>query len=225
MSLGLAAFGGDSVFGALKYNAKAAYIGVTYTDNPVKAVHGVLRLKSADGVKPTETMTVNGAKYSLVQNVATQEPKPICSPSMDEYYLYTTSSGGSSTGDPITEISVSDKIFEPDMSAVLTVIKGDVEAKKDFYGAIIEPAQYAIPYGDINDSLYLHVKMNTSLSGIDSFFVGTGDTEEAAMADLLTQGATSYLPLNLNNGAANAACVFIGYHRYNPDYVNTKKTK
>ena len=219
-------YGDDSVFGALQYNSRAAYLGVTYTDNPAKALHGIIRLKAQDGVKPTETMTVNGAKYSLVQNVTAQDPVPVYSPTMQAYYLYaTTSSGGSSTGDPITEINVSDKIFEPGMSTVLTVTKGDTAAKKDFYGNVTEAAQYALPYGDSNDSLYLHVKTNTSLTGIDSFFVGTGDTEDAAMADLLTQGATCCLPLNLNKGASTEACVLIGYHLYNPDYVNTKRTK
>ncbi len=212
--------------GSLEYNTKATYLGVTYTDNPAKAVHGLLRLKARDGVTPTETLTVNGAKYSLVQNVSSKEPVPIYSANMDSYYLYTTtSSGGSSTGDPITGIQISEKVFEPKMSTVLTVIKGDTPAQKDFYGKVTSQAQYAVPYGDTNDVLFIHQKTNANLTGIDSFFVGVGDSESEAMKDLLTQGATNCLPLNLNKGSSSDACVFIGYHYYNPEYVNTRRTK
>lgn len=108
---------------------------------------------------------------------------------------------------------------------MLTVDHGDILAKKDFYGNVTEQAEYAIPYGDTSDVLYIHQKTNTDLTGIDSFFVGVGDTEADALKDLLMQGATSCLPLNLNKGSSSDASVFIGYHYYNPDYVNTKRTK
>ncbi len=212
--------------GPIEYNSKAAYIGVTYTDNPSKAIHGIIRLRAHDGVKPAETMTVNGAKYTLVENVLSKEPIPFTSPNLRQYYLYTTtSSGGSSTGDPITEINISPNIFEPDMSTVLTVDHGDIDAQKDFYGNVTQAGEYVLPAGDTNDTLYIHTKTNASLTGIDSFFVGVGDSDTEAMKDLLTQGATCYLPLNLNEGAGTNACVYIGYHYYNPDYVNTKRTK
>ena len=212
--------------GPLEYDSKAAYIGVTYTDNPSKAIHGIIRLRAQDGVRPTETLTVNGAKYSLVENVLSKEPVPFTSPNLRQYYLYTTtSSGGSSTGDPITEINISTSIFEPDMSTVLTVDHGDVEAQKDFYGNVTQAGEYVLPAGDTNDTLYIHTKTNASLTGIDSFFVGVGDSDTEAMKDLLSQGAACYLPLNLNEGAGTNACVYIGYHYYNPDYVNTKRTK
>ena len=224
--LSSSSYGDDSVFGGIEYNAKAAYLGVTYTDNPSKAVYGLLRRKYQYGVKPSETMTVNGAKYSLVQNVMSQEPTPIASANGEMYYLYsTTRSGGSSTGDPVTEILISDKIFEPNMATVPTVTDGDTEAKKDFYGNITEAAVYALPFGDPDDSLFIHMRTNSSLTAIDSFYVGVGDSEKEAMADLLTQGANGYLPLNLNEGASADAFVYIGYHIFNPDYVNTKRTK
>ena len=211
---------------ATDYEEAAAYLGVTYTDNPAKAIHGLLRMKAKLNETPTETLTVNGAKYSLVQNVTNKEPTPIVSANGEMYYLYaTTSSGGSSTGDALTEIKVSENVFEPGMSTVLTVDHGDIPAKKDFYGNVTAPAEYAIPYGDTEDVLYIHQKTNTDLTGIDSFFVGVGDTEAEAMKDLLTQGATNCLPLNMNKGSSSDASVFIGYHYYNPDYVNTKRTK
>ena len=201
-------------------------MGVTYTNNPAKAIHGLLRYRAKDGATPPETLTVNGAKYSLVQNVSSKTPVPITSPNFRQYYLYaTTSSGGSSTGDALTELTISDKVFEPGLSTVLTVDHGDIPAQKDFYGKTISEAQYVIPFGDTNESLYIHQKTNTDLTGIDSFFVGVGDTDTEAMRDLLTQGATNCVPLNLNKGEATDACVFIGYHYYNPDYVNTKRTK
>ena len=216
----------DLSVGSIDADAEAAYLGVTYTDNPAKAIHGLLRLEAQDGVKPSETLTVNGAKYTLVECVTSKEPVPITSPNGKQFYLYATfSSGGSSTGDPITEIQVSDKIFEPGMSTMLTVTGGDKEAQKDFYGNVTAPAEYAIPFGDTSESLYYHLKTNATLTGIDSFFVGTGDSEMAAMKDLLTQGATVCLPLNLNAGAPTDAHVYIGYHHYNPDYVNTRRTK
>ena len=186
----------------------------------------MLRYRAQDGKTPSETLTVNGAKYSLVQNVSSKTPVPITSQNMRQYYLYaTTSSGGSSTGDALTEIQNSEKIFEPGLSTVLTVDHGDKAAEKDFYGNTVAPAEYVIPYGDTNDTLYIHQKTNTNLTGIDSFFVGVGDSEAEAKQDLLTQGATNCLPLNLNMGAGASAHVYIGYHYYNPDYVNTKKTK
>ena len=160
----------------------AAYLGVTYTDNPAKAIHGLLRMKAKLNETPTETLTVNGAKYSLVQNVTNKEPTPIVSANGEMYYLYaTTSSGGSSTGDALTEIKVSANVFESGMSTVLTVDHGDTPAKKDFYGNVTAPAEYAIPYGDTEDVLFIHQKTNSSLTGIDSFFVGVGDTESSGI--------------------------------------------
>ena len=212
--------------GTLDYSSRATYLGVTYTNNPSKAIHGLLRLQAVDGVKPSETITVNGAKYSLVESVTSKEPVPIYSQNMSQYYLYaTTSSGGSSTGDAVSEIVISENIFEPDMSTVLTVYHGDKQAQKDFYGNVTQAAEYVLPTGDTNEVLYIHLRSDASLSGIDSFFVGTGDNEQEAMRDLLTQGATCVLPLNLNEGAGTNAHVYIGYHYYNPDYVNTKRTK
>lgn len=211
---------------ATDYEEAAAYLGVTYTDNPAKAIHGLLRMRADLNATPTETLTVNGAKYSLVQNVTNKDPMPIASANGEMYYLYATvSSGGSSTGDALTEIEVSDNVFEPGMATVLTVDHGDIPAQKDFYGNVTAQAEYAVPYGDTQDVLYIHQKTNSSLTGIDSFFVGVGDTEAAALKDLLMQGATNCLPLNLNKGSSSDASVFIGYHYYNPDYVNTRRTK
>ena len=219
-------YGRESTLGATEYVPKATYLGVTYTDNPAKAIHGLLRFKAQDGKNPSETLTVNGAKYTLVKNVSSNTPVPITSAKGQKYYLYaTTSSGGSSTGDALSEIQISEKVFERGMSTVLTVNNGDIEAQKDFYGNKTSEAKYAVPFGDSSDVLYIHQKTNASLTGIDSFFVGTGDTEDAAMADLLTQGATNILPLDLNAGTGAHAHVYIGYHLYNPDYVNTRRTK
>ena len=89
--------GGEAA--ATDYDESAAYLGVTYTDNPAKAIHGLLRMRAELNVTPAETLTVNGAKYSLVQNVTNKEPTPIVSANGERYYLYATvSSGGSSTG-------------------------------------------------------------------------------------------------------------------------------
>ena len=211
--------------GSYTYKADASYLGFTYTNDPSKAIYGIIQL-NAQGRTPSDTMTVNGAKYSLVTNLSSKEPVPITSPRGRTYYLYTTtSSGGSTIGEPLSEIRVSENIFEPSMATVLMVDKGDVAAQKDFYGNVIAPAEYAVPYGDTGDSLFIHQKLNSSLTGIDSFFVGTGDTKAEALRDLLSQGATSCIPLNLNEGAGTDASVYIGYHYYDPDYVNTKKTK
>ena len=128
-------------------------------------------------------------------------------------------------GDALTGLVISENVFEPGMATVLTVDHGDIPAQKDFYGKVTAPAEYAVPYGDTKDVLFIHQKTNTNLTGIDSFFVGVGDTEAEALKDLLMQGATNCLPLNLNKGAATEASVFIGYHYYNPEYVNTKRTK
>ena len=219
-------YGRYSVIGSCEYDPKAAYLGVTYTDNPAKAVHGLLRLRAEAGKAPSETLTVNGAKYSLVQNMSSQTPVPITSPNGLRYYLYTTtSSGGSSTGDPVEEIQLSEAVFEAGMSTVLTVDHGDIPAEKDFYGKTIKEAEYVLPFGDTDEVLYIHLKSSVILTGIDSFFVGVGGTHEEAWKDLLTQGATSWLPLNMNENAGENAFVYIGYHHYNPDYVNTRRTK
>ena len=219
-------YGRYSVLGSYEYDATAAYLGVTYTDNPAKAVHGLLRLRAQAGKEPSETLTVNGAKYSLVQNVTSQKPVPITSPNGMQYYLYTTtSSGGSSTGDPVEGIQISEAVFEAGMSTVLTVDHGDIPAEKDFYGKTIKEAEYVLPFGDTDEVLYIHLKSNGNLTGIDSFFVGVGGTRYEAWKDLLSQGATSWLPLNMNENSGENAFVYIGYHHYNPDYVNTRRTK
>ena len=212
-------------YGSVEYPAKAAYLGVSYTDDPRKAIHGIIR-KTADGGDPKDTLKVNGATYNLVKNQSSSKHVPVTSPSGKKYYLYTsTSTGASPAAAPLTEIDISEDVFKSGMATVLTVDHGDIQKETDRYGNTIQDEELVDPYGDPNDSLYIHVNTDDHLLGIDSFYVGCEYGKQNAQAELLSQGAVFCLPLDLNKGATYSPHVFIGYSKYDPDFTKTKRTK
>ena len=212
-------------YGSTDYTPKAAYLGATYTDDPRRAIHGIIR-KTVDDSTPKDTIKVGGATYSLVKNLTSTKPLPVTSPNGRQYYLYTsTSTGASPAAAPLTEIDISEDVFKSGMATVLTVDHGDVQKETDRYGKTIKDEELVTPYGDANDSLYMHVNTDDHLLGIDTFYVGSANSKKKAQADLLSQGAVYCLPLDLNKGVTSSPNVFIGYSKYDPDFTKTKRTK
>ncbi len=213
-------------YGTNKYPAKAAYLGVSYTNDPRKAIHGIIKKTADDEGSPKDTIKVSGATYSLVKNLSGSKATPVTSPNGRKYYLYTsTSAGASPAAAPITDINVSESVFESGMATVLTVDKGDTTKQTDRYGNVLEDEQLVTPYGDKNEALFMHVNTAENLLGIDTFYVGTGWSNSAAQADLLSQGAVYCLPLDLSKGMKKSPCVYLGYSKYDPEFTKTKRTK
>jgi hypothetical protein len=161
-----------------------------------------------------------------VRNLSATKATPVTSPNGRKYYLYTsTSSGASPAAAPVTEITVNESVFESGMATVLTVDNGDIPKQTDRLGKTIQEEQLVTPYGDINETLFMHVNTDENLLGIDTFYVGTGWSEKAAQSDLLSQGAVYCLPMDLNKGVKNSPCVYIGYSKYDPEFTKSKRTK
>ena len=212
-------------YGAYDYPAQAAYLGVSYTNDPGKAIHGIIRKRVTDSAAPTDTLKVGGATYTLVKNISSSQAVPITAPNGQQYYLYTsTSTGASPAAAPITDIVIDENVFDSGLATVLSVDRGDIPKQTDRLGNTIQEEQLIAPFGDTNECQYIHVNTDANLLGIDSFYVGTGSSAKAAMSDLLSQGATNCLPLNLNDGTSYDF-VYIGYSKYNPDYTKTRRTK
>ena len=57
----------DSTIGSASYNTKAAFLGVTYTNNPAKAIHGLLRYRAKDGATPPESIVKNARADHLAE--------------------------------------------------------------------------------------------------------------------------------------------------------------
>ena len=191
------------------YPAKAAYIGVSRTDNPNKALKGLLRYVQKGNKTPPDSIKVGGIEYSKVKNIGGGN-KPIVSDNGEKYHLYqSTSIGASPMSAPITEMSFDDEPLISGGGTVLTVDQEDTEEKTDRYGKVIAEGKETRPYGDMDEDLFLHLTGEDNLTGIDSFYVGRGSNEKKAKVDLLSKGATSYMNVDMNKSAAGD-CVFIG---------------
>jgi hypothetical protein len=208
----------------MEYSSKSACIGVNRTDNPNKALKGLLRYVQKGDRKPPDAIKVGGIEYSKVRNYGGANA-PIVSDNGEKYFLYQSSTiGASPLSAPVTDITLDEEPIVSGAGTVLTVDQEDTEEKTDRYGRVIEAGKETRPYGDMDQDLFIHLAGEDNLTGIDSFYVGKGSNEKRAKTDLLSKGATTYFPVDMNK-SADGDCVFIGCSKYNPEEVNTSSTK
>ena len=187
------------------YTTNCAYIGVTRTDNQSAAITGIIKYKPADGTAPSQ-ITVNGIKYT---RAGTQKLGKI-NDSNGAYWLYYTTGIASNNGVPITDITIDDVPIVEGASTSLTAKAVDGDTKASLAA-------------DLKDKNYVHATFNVELGYIEALFVGHGKTKTAALEDLLSQGCTQAVDLDLNYNAGGEY-IYLGYKKYMPS-ANEKTPK
>ncbi|MBP0973279.1 MAG: hypothetical protein J5851_05165, partial [Oscillospiraceae bacterium] len=165
-------------------NAYCAYIGVSRTDNMSEAIRGMLKYQPGNGFAPTK-ITVNGIAYTKCSSA------PIVDIS-GTYYLYQTTNPA--VGEPITAIDFDDVVYASGSRTALTAAK-----------ASDKPAVAG------NCPIYLHCKCDDSKGFVGKLYLGKGSTANQAAIDLLNQGASYVLDLDLEPNSEQS--VFLGYSR------------
>ena len=178
-------------------NKPAAYVGITRTDDPNKAITGVLLYQLKDMIAPNE-ITCDGVKYTCAASTM-----PIV---MDgnNYYLYYSRNTGDSVGRPIEDIKIDDT---PLVSGYATNLCAD--------------KNHDVPYGNPDQTCFIHTKYTGSRDFFNKLYVGTGETKREAMCDLLSQGCVECLDINLNEGIRGDT-ILLGYRMSAVD-PNAKK--
>ena len=170
-------------------NKTAAYIGVTRTSNPDKAITSTLLYQIDDNVAPNK-LTVDGVDYTCAGVSAPIEMNG------KNYFLYYTYNTGVSPGYPIEEISISDEAL---ITGASTNLCYDKNVK--------------LPYGNPDQSNFIHMHYT---AGADSFFnklyIGKGVTRKEALCNLLSQECVDCMDIDLNYNA-KGDCVILGFRR------------
>ena len=176
---------------------KASYIGVSRTNNASEAIRGIIKYKPSNMEEmknPPGVITIGKAKY-------------ICAGSKisgvdGDYYLYYTTNKGVSPCEPITDIIVDTEIFIANASTALTYTVQDTAE-----GA-------AVGKGNTGDTMYYHCAFDTAnANAVSRLFIGVGNNANEAKADLLNQGCSLYINLDLN-ASAGGKCIYLGYEKY-----------
>ena len=197
----------DSLMGKNSdYTTNSAYIGVTRTDKSTAAITGIIKYKPQNGTAPSQ-ITVNGTTYTRAGTAKLGKIKD----SNGTYYLYYTTEISSNLGIPITEIAVDDVPIIEGYSTSLTATAVDTTSGK------------ASPAADLKDKNYVHAKYDTTAGYIQAIYIGHGETRNQALEDLLTQGCTQAVTVDLNYNA-KGEYVYIGYSKYMPN-ANEKTPK
>ena len=170
-------------------NKTAAYIGVTRTSNPDKAITAVLLYQIDDYVAPNK-LTVDGVDYTCAGVSSPIEMKG------KNYFLYYTYNTGVSPGHPIEEITISDEAL---IAGASTNLCYDKTVK--------------LPYGNPDQSNFIHMHYTAGADGFfNKLYIGKGVTRKEALCDLLSQECVDCMDIDLNNNA-KGDCVILGFRR------------
>ncbi|MBO4893671.1 MAG: hypothetical protein J5562_01995 [Clostridia bacterium] len=179
-------------------NKPAAYIGVTRTDDPNKAITGVLLYQMKEMIAPNE-ITCNGVKYTCAGSTM-----PIVMNGKN-YFLYYSRNSGDSAGLPVEDITIDTTPIIPGHATNLCADSAHSE-----------------PYGNPDQTCFIHTKYTGNREFFNKLYIGTGKTKRAAMCDLLSQGCVECLDLDINDGIQGET-VLLGY-RMGAVNPNAKKT-
>ena len=175
----------------------AAYVGITRTNDPNKAITGVILYQIKDMIAPNQ-ITCDDVKYTCAGSTM-----PIV---MDgkNYFLYYSKNTGDSVGLPIEDIKI-------DTTPLVTGYATNLCADKE----------HNVPYGNPNQTCYIHTKYTGNRDFFNKFYIGKGETKHAAMCDLLSQGCVECMDINLNDGIRGDT-ILLGYRMSAVD-PNAKK--
>ncbi len=185
------------------FDHRCSYIGVSRTDDVSKAICGLLLVKK-EAVEPGSspvTEIIVGGKSSIISSGSAgtgttyylaQGSNSI--PLADgDYYLYYSYNPASNPGAPLTDITVDGNVFASGLSTVLSSNTRGREARI---------------FGNTNVNNYIHMRYEyTEGSLINAFYIGAGEDLDAALMDLLSQGAVEAAPMDINLGAGEAVAL------------------
>ncbi len=214
----------------------ASYISVTRTDDPNKAIRGLLLFKT-DKKNAAEKIQVDGVEYTCaststpiiadkcVEGDLSQGEDGRYQWKKERYFLYYTTNMGVTPGQPITEITVDSEIFNTGQATVLCTDKKDkVETSAD---GRKKTSDKAVPFGEGDLPKYIHTtyEKDTNMY-FNKIYTASGATRRDALIQLLEQGCTEYCDINLNEGvtlteeesdndiATKASFIYFGYRGF-----------
>lgn len=198
---------------SINVDRPASYISVTRTDNPNQAVRGLLLYKTKEKNAP-EKISVGGVEYicaststPIIMRKYTDHQvydgynAPYYKWTKEKCFLYYTTNKGATPGSPITEITVDSNVFNSGQSTVLTVDKKDkITSSADGRKTITDKA---IPFGDCDAPKYIHATYEKDPNTLfNKIYVGSGKSKTEALLQLLEQGCTEYVDMDLNEGVS-----------------------
>ena len=178
-------------------NKPAAYVGITRTDDPNKAITGVILYQIKDMVAPNQ-VTVDDVKYTCAGSTM-----PIVMNGKN-YFLYYSKNTGDSVGLPIEDIKIDN---EPLITGYATNLCADKE--------------HNVPFGNPDQTCYIHTKYTGNRDFFNKLYVGVGETKRDAMCNLLSQGCVECMDIDLNDGIRGDT-ILLGYRMSSVD-PNAKK--
>ncbi len=184
-------------------NNVAAYIGVTRTNKPEKAIKGVLLYQINDTTAP-ETVKLENVDYFCAGVQAPIEMNG------KTYFLYYTTNSGVSPCAPITDIMVDNN---PMVGGYATNLSGD--------------RSHDAPYGNPDQTNFIHLKYDKEHRNIfTKLFIGKGSNKRAALCDLLSQGCFECIDMDLNTGIEGNS-IYMGFRSSHVDWdaINSKATE
>ncbi len=191
-------------------NRPAAYISVERTDDPNDAIKGLLLYKTKVDTVP-QKIQVDGVDYYCA---STSNPIDVsamdCEDNSsrvsfkwteDRYFLYYTNNQGVAPGQPFTDIIIDENVFNSKQATCLCIDKVDkTEYSKDGRKTVKEIAK---PYGESNLPVFIHASYEKNdNSYYNKVYTANGKTKKEALSQLLEQGCTEFLDMNLNEGAS-----------------------
>lgn len=168
-------------------NKPAAYIGVSRTDKADEAIKGVVLYRLDDTTAPNEITLDGNVKYYCA---GVKAPIYINGKS---YYLYYTRNKGAVPGKPIEDITIDSTPIVKGSATNLCADRNSTET-----------------YGSADLPSFIHLKYTKTEGFFTKLYIGRGETKNAAMADLLSQGCIEALDYDLNTGI-QGNCIVLGY--------------
>ena len=195
----------------------AAYVSVTRTDDPDKAVKSVLLYKSSAKSVPDQ-IQIDGAIYYCASY-----DSPIKMNDDNTYFLYYSYNQGTTPGRPITELDISDTVFISGYATALVADTVDVNGKND--KGKFDIITRSKPYGNANLDVFIHAKYEVTTAYFNKLFLASGDSAKKAQLNLLEQGCTEFCDIDLNR-SAGGKYIYLGYRglSLNEDAIDKKTT-
>ena len=174
------------------YNTKysevdeASYIGVNRTDDPNKAITGIILYKS--GSVTPHTIKVAGVEYRRTGD------------KIKDYNLYYTKSPAANPGVPLTDLTFDSSIINKGQATVIAISSADSEDEK---------TKAKFTTGALVPGLYMHMSLDTDDAIVSDIKVVKGSRDQAAVE--LTQEGFNYIIDADFNYNTDCNPIYVGY--------------
>ena len=179
-----------------------AYIGFSRTDNEMDAIKGIIKYKPKNGEAP-QTIKVDGVSYTRCGG-----PKDMIRDEIEgNYFIYATKDNGATPGRPITAVTLNTDPIVTGAQTARTAATPNSKSKAD-------PAA-------VN---FLHAFYDDSGMYMDAVYIGRGNSQRAALCDLLDMDCCDVLLYDLHN-TKDDDFAYIGITKYQPMTKTDLKAK